>query len=39
MALSRGRPHTDGEELPPNACAQIDHEVTGARRETGGGNG
>ncbi|MEU9887938.1 hypothetical protein [Sphaerisporangium sp. NPDC051011] len=24
------RPHVDGAQLPLNACAQIDHEVTGA---------
>lgn len=25
------RPHTDGEALPANACAQIDHDVTGGK--------
>lgn len=29
------RAHVDGEPLPPNACAQIDHDVTGTPRETG----
>lgn len=24
-------PHADGDELPANACARIDHEVTGGR--------
>lgn len=24
-------PHADGDVLPANACAQIDHDVTGAR--------
>lgn len=33
------RPHVDGEELPLNACARIDHEVTGAHHEPGGGRG
>ncbi|MEV7805034.1 hypothetical protein AB0O28_18995 [Microbispora sp. NPDC088329] len=33
------RPHTDGEELPENACARIDHEVTGAYHEPGGDRG
>lgn len=33
------RSHADGEQLPPNACAQIDHEVTGGRPESGGGHG
>lgn len=25
------RPHTDGEQLPENACARIDHDVTGGK--------
>jgi len=28
------RPHTDGEQLPTNACAQIDHAVTGLDHPT-----
>lgn len=24
-------PHKDGEQLPGNACAQIDHDVTGGK--------
>lgn len=26
---SAARPHRDGDQLPPSACARIDHEVTG----------
>lgn len=27
-ALQWAEPHVDGEKLPPNACGQLDHEVT-----------
>lgn len=26
-------PHNDGDQLPANACAALDHDVTGARPE------